>query len=79
MRNRHGPHPGSGGRIRIRGLKSAELGVDENSSRPLALYERLGYAVTGREPGGWDEQAPDGSITRYETMIILMRKQLPSS
>lgn len=64
-------------RIRARGLHLAELGVDENKSRPLALYERLGYVVTGRVPGGWDEESPDGTIARYETMIIEMRKQLP--
>ena len=64
-------------RIRARGLRWAELGVDENKSRPRALYERLGYVVSGREPDGWDEQAPDGSIRRYETMITLMRKELP--
>src|SRR5882757_8492871 len=63
-------------RIRARGLRWAELGVDENKSRPRALYERLGYVVSGREPDGWDEQAPDGSIRRYETMITLMRKAL---
>jgi len=64
-------------RIRGRGLRWAELGVDENKSRPRALYERLGYVVSGREPDGWDEQAPDGSIRRYETTITLMRKELP--
>jgi len=63
-------------RIRGRGLTWAELGVDENRSRPLALYERLGYVVTGREPGGWDEEAPDGTVTRYETTVIVLRKQL---
>jgi ribosomal protein S18 acetylase RimI-like enzyme len=62
-------------RIRARGFTSAELGVDEKKSRPQALYERLGYVVTGREPGGWDEEAPDGSVSRYETTIIVLRKQ----
>lgn len=63
-------------RIRGRGVQWAELGVDENQSRPRALYERLGYVIHGREPGSWDEETPDGSVTRYETMITLMRKQL---
>ncbi len=63
-------------RIRHRGLTEAELGVDEQQSRPLALYQRLGYVVTGREPGAWDEQDPDGTVSRYETMIIVLRKQL---
>ncbi|MBE1605730.1 GNAT family N-acetyltransferase [Actinopolymorpha pittospori] len=66
-------------RIRARGLTCVELGVDENKSRPRALYERLGYIAVGRQPGAWDEEAPDGTITRYETMITVMRKQLSSS
>ena len=61
-------------RARNRGLTWVELGVDDNSSRPQALYERLGYAVTGTEPGSWNEEAADGSITLYETTITLLRK-----
>lgn len=63
-------------RIRDRGQDLAELGVDEKQSRPIALYKRLGYVVTGREPGGWDEEAPDGTVRRYETMITVLRKTL---
>lgn len=63
-------------RIRARGLHWAELGVDDNRSRPRALYERLGYEVSGTEPGAWNEEAPDGTVTRYETQITLLRKQL---
>ena len=64
-------------RIRARGLPFAELGIDDASSRPRALYERLGYVVSGAETGSWDVDAPDGSVTRYETTITLLRKQLP--
>ena len=63
-------------RIRARGLHRAELGVEEGNPRARALYERLGYTAYGREPASWDEQAPDGSITRYETICTLMRKEL---
>lgn len=63
-------------RIRGRGLTLAELGVDENAARPRALYERLGYVVVGREPGGWNRETPDGTVTRYETMITVLRKTL---
>ncbi|MEU8222357.1 GNAT family N-acetyltransferase [Kribbella sp. NPDC048915] len=63
-------------RIRTRGLTWAELGIDNNRPRPRALYERLGYTVTGTEPGAWNEEAPDGTVTRYETTITLLRKQL---
>ncbi len=50
--------------------------MDENGPRPRALYERLGYVVTGREPAAWNTEAPDGTITRYETMITVLRKNL---
>jgi ribosomal protein S18 acetylase RimI-like enzyme len=63
-------------RIRGRGLHHAELGVDDNAARPRALYERLGYVVCGSEPGSWNQQAPDGTISRYETTITLLRKEL---
>jgi len=64
-------------RIRARGLDRAELAVEEVNPRARALYERLGYAPYGSEPDSWDEQAPDGSLVRYETTCTLMRKNLP--
>jgi ribosomal protein S18 acetylase RimI-like enzyme len=64
-------------RIRDRGLHRVELGVEECNPRARALYERLGYLAYGREPASWDEEAPDGSISRYETVCTLMRKELP--
>ncbi|HZC98926.1 MAG TPA: GNAT family N-acetyltransferase [Actinomycetes bacterium] len=63
-------------RIRARGLDRAELGVEETNPRARALYERLGYVAYGRRPESWDEEAPDGSVTRYETVCTLMRKRL---
>ena len=63
-------------RILARGLHRAELGVEESNPRARALYDRLGYAAYGRAPESWDEQAPDGSVVRYETVCTLMRKEL---
>lgn len=63
-------------RIRSRGLWRAELAVEEGNPRARALYERLGYRAYGREPDAWDEEAPDGSIRRHETMCVLLRKSL---
>ncbi|WP_330278484.1 GNAT family N-acetyltransferase [Streptomyces sp. NBC_00056] len=63
-------------RIQNRGLRQAELGVEESNPRARALYERLGYAAFDRQPDSWDEQAQDGSLRRYETMCTLMRKEL---
>ncbi len=63
-------------RIRKRGLRHAELAVEENNPRAHALYERLGYVAYDRQPDSWDEQAPGGTLRRYETMCTLMRKDL---
>ncbi|MFG2907397.1 GNAT family N-acetyltransferase [Kitasatospora sp. NPDC048286] len=63
-------------RIRARGLRRAELGVEDDNPRARALYERLGYTAFDRKPDAWDEEAPDGSIRRYETMCTLLRKDL---
>ncbi|MFF5897935.1 GNAT family N-acetyltransferase [Streptomyces argenteolus] len=63
-------------RIRDRGLRRAELGVEEDNPRARALYERLGYVAFDRQPDAWDERAPDGSLYRHETMCTLMRKDL---
>jgi hypothetical protein len=46
------------------------------SGLPVAI-NRLGYVAYGRAPDSWDEQAPDGTIIRYETVCTLMRKELP--
>ena len=63
-------------RIRARGLHRAELSVEENNPRARALYERLGYVAYGSAPESWDEDAPDGSVVRYETICTIMRKEL---
>ncbi|MET8863753.1 GNAT family N-acetyltransferase [Nonomuraea sp. NPDC004580] len=63
-------------RIGNRGLRRAELAVEENNPRARALYGRLGYVACGRKSEAWDEEAPDGSIRRHETMCVLMRKDL---
>jgi ribosomal protein S18 acetylase RimI-like enzyme len=63
-------------RILARGVHWAELGVEECNPRARALYERLGYVAYGRAPESWEEQAPDGTIIRYETVCTLMRKEL---
>ncbi|MEV0845613.1 GNAT family N-acetyltransferase [Streptomyces sp. NPDC049954] len=63
-------------RVRERGLRTAELAVEEDNPRARALYERLGYVAYGREPDAWDEEGPDGSVRRYETMCVLLRREL---
>lgn len=63
-------------RIRHRGLRRAELAVEEDNPRARALYERLGYVAYDRKPDAWDVEGPDGSIRRHQTMCVLMRKSL---
>ncbi|MFF2814610.1 GNAT family N-acetyltransferase [Kitasatospora cineracea] len=63
-------------RIAARGLVRAELGVEESNPRARALYERLGYRAFGRAPDSWDVEDEDGTLRRYETMCVLMRKSL---
>ncbi|MGW3514200.1 GNAT family N-acetyltransferase [Streptomyces hydrogenans] len=63
-------------RIRDRGLRTAALAVEEENPRARALYERLGYVAYGREPDAWNEEGPDGTIRRHETMCVLLRKTL---
>ncbi|MGW1997501.1 GNAT family N-acetyltransferase [Embleya sp. NPDC001921] len=63
-------------RIESRGLHRAELAVEEDNPRARALYERLGYVAYGRAPDAWDEEGPEGSIRRHETMCVLMRREL---
>ena len=49
---------------------------DRLCPRARKLYDRLGYTAYDRALESWDEQAPDGTTTRYETMCTLMRKEL---
>lgn len=63
-------------RIRDRGLDRAEIGVELSNPRARVLYERLGYVAYDERLESWDQQEPDGSISRYETMCTQMRKDL---
>ncbi|MGW6057489.1 GNAT family N-acetyltransferase [Streptomyces sp. NPDC055189] len=63
-------------RIRDRGLRRAELAVEEGNPRARALDERLGYVAYGRALDGWDVEGPDGVLRRHETMCVLLRKSL---
>lgn len=63
-------------RIRARGLRRAELAVEERNPRARALYERLGYVAYDSRPDAWDEEAEDGTVFRYETVVTVMRKEL---
>src|SRR6266536_3331704 len=53
----------------------SQLAVEVNNPRARSLYERLGYVAYSRRPEAWDEELPDGSLTRYGTVCTLMRKR----
>lgn len=63
-------------RILARGLGRAEIGVELSNPRAQSLYERLGYVAYDERLEAWDQQNPDGSITRYETTCAQLRKEL---
>lgn len=63
-------------RILARGHSRAELGVELSNPRARALYERLGYVAYDEVLESWDQQNPDGSITRHEAVCAQMRKDL---
>lgn len=63
-------------RIRARGLRRAELAVEETNPRARALYQRLGYVTCGTELHSWDIANPDGTLARYRTRCTEMRKDL---
>ncbi|MDF9868747.1 ribosomal protein S18 acetylase RimI-like enzyme [Streptomyces pratensis] len=63
-------------RIRRRGLCQAELGVEDSNPGARALYERLGHRAYDYQLDAWEEQAPDGTLHRHETMGTVMRKHL---
>ena len=63
-------------RIRNRGLTVAKLDVEVDNPRAQTLYERLGYREASRRPASWDVEDPDGSISRYETVVATLRKDL---
>jgi ribosomal protein S18 acetylase RimI-like enzyme len=63
------------GRVRNRGLREAELRVEQDNPRARALYERLGYEEAGRR-ASWEVEDEDGKVGVYETELIILRKEL---
>ncbi|MBB6036260.1 GNAT family N-acetyltransferase [Phytomonospora endophytica] len=66
-------------RVTARGLTVAELGVETTNPRARALYERLGYRAFDTVRTGWDRRTEDGTVYRYETDCVEMRKHLTSA
>jgi GNAT superfamily N-acetyltransferase len=63
-------------RMRDRGVRTAELGVEDDNPRARALYERLGYSEVGREFAAWNVEEADGRLVLHETELAVLRKRL---
>jgi ribosomal protein S18 acetylase RimI-like enzyme len=65
------------GRMRERGVRTAELAVEDDNPRARALYERLGYREeVRRESASWYVEDADGNLVLYETELAVLRKRL---
>jgi ribosomal protein S18 acetylase RimI-like enzyme len=63
-------------RMRRRGIRTAELGVEDDNPPARALYERLGYSEVSRETAAWNVEDADGKLTLHETELAVLRKTL---
>ena len=63
-------------RMRRRGVRTAELGVEDDNPRARALYERLGYSEVRRESAAWNIEDADGALILYEAELAVLRKRL---
>lgn len=61
---------------RRRGCEAIHLGVDDRDPRPIHLYRRAGFEVTGTGPESWTEVDPDGTTRHVTITAILMTKRL---
>jgi ribosomal protein S18 acetylase RimI-like enzyme len=63
-------------RMRERGVRWAELGVEDDNPRARALYERLGYREAGRESAAWNVEDAHGKLIVHQTELTVLRKRL---
>lgn len=62
---------------RARGHRQVRLDVETDNVRARRLYERLGYRATGAvSQEEWDQELPDGRVTRYCAECIEMIKDV---
>ena len=63
-------------RLRERGYRAAELGVEKDNAGARRLYERLGYQLVGELREGYGYTAPDGVAVRHVVDQWILRKAL---
>ena len=59
-----------------RELRRLRLGVEDNNSRALRLYEHLGYRSVGESEESWEAEASDGTRYVYTATLTEMEKRV---
>lgn len=59
-----------------RGFRTVTIAVAKDNPGALRLYERLGYATFGEDPGRWSFTDPAGRIHNVEEPCYAMKKRL---
>ena len=62
--------------LRQRGCSKALIAVALGNPPALALYQRLGYTVTGREPGEWSYLDHQGRVRHVHEPSYVLEKPL---
>lgn len=63
--------------LRARGCTRAMIAVARANPSALALYQRLGYAVTGDDPGKWSYLDHQGRVCHVHEPSYVLEKPLP--
>jgi ribosomal protein S18 acetylase RimI-like enzyme len=62
--------------LRTRGFRKAFLAVAIDNQPALALYQRLGYSVTGRDRGDWSYVDHQGRLRHVHEPSLVLEKPL---
>lgn len=63
-------------RVRRRGCRWAELGVEVGHVRAQSLYEKLGYVQYGRDFESWEVVSDSGEVSIHHAEVLLLRRDL---
>jgi ribosomal protein S18 acetylase RimI-like enzyme len=63
-------------RIRERGQRVGQLGVELDNLRARSLYERCGYVFSHEEDASWEYLDEAGKRHRHDTRLAILRKTL---
>jgi len=63
-------------RLKTRGFRLSELGVEKNNPRAQRLYERLGYQVVRDHIDEWEYTPPNGAPVPVRSDEWILHKSL---